>query len=479
MSDVIFVMPVEGFWGKLRKGNHLPASLLAASTLLDKEGYHVKIIDQRISPNWKSDLKKELSKRPLFVGVTSMTGPQINNALEISGLVKEHEVPVVWGGVHASLLPNQTLQHKDIDMIIQGEGEVTSLELAKALEKRKSLSGLKGLWYKNGKRIIRNPQRPFVDLNEIPDLPYHLVDVNQYFSNFYGNKMLAFFSSRGCPFGCRFCYNIVYNKRNWRPLTAENTLNRLEYLVDKFKLEGVWFRDDNFFPDTGRAGAILKGIMKFDISWGTSGARLDLLSQLDNKFIDLMNESRCKFLYIGVESGSDRILDLIGKGITRKQIIKTNLKLRRLDAIQRCNFMIGLPSETKKDLEDTVSLSFQILKDNKNAIVSQYQIFTPYPGTALFDTVVKQGFKPPNNLVDWSNFRFEATKIEWSDKDMEGRLRMLAFTSWFVDTKLEGLAKSKWMKVLAKMYAPIARYRLKNLDSRFPIEIKLAEKIGF
>lgn len=479
MADVVLVMPVEGFWSDLRKGHHLPASLLAASTLLDKENYDVKIIDQRVSPEWEDDLRKELSKKPLFVGVTSMTGPQIKNALDISMIVKEYEVPVVWGGVHASLLPSQTLENECIDMVVVGEGEVTLLELARALEKQKPMAGINGLWYKKGKKIVKNPPRQFIDLNEIPDLPYHLVDINQYFSNFYGSKMLAFFSSRGCPFTCGFCYNTVYNQRKWRSLSAQNTLERLDYVINKFKLEGIWFRDDNFFVDKKRAYSILNGFKKYDISWGTSGARLDLLSQLDNKFIDLMNKSGCKFLFIGVESGSDRILKLIGKGITREQIIKTNLKLRRLNAIQRCNIMIGLPTETKKDLEDTVSLSLQILKDNKNAIVSQFQIFTPYPGTALFDMAVKQGFVPPDNLASWSDFRFETTNIEWSDKDTKDILRMLAFTSWFMDTKLEGLAKNRMLKFMAKMYAPLALYRLKNLDARFPLEIKLAERIGF
>ncbi len=479
MSDVVLVMPIEGFWSELRKGQHLPASLLAASTLLDKENYDVKIIDQRINPEWETDLKKELAKKPLFVGITSMTGPQIGNALTISKVVKDYDIPVVWGGVHASLLPRQTLEHESIDLVVQGEGEVTLLELAKALEKRKSLSGLRGLWYKEGKRIVNNPPRPFVDLNDLPDLPYHLVDMNQYFSNFYGDKMISFFSSRGCPFRCGFCYNTVYNQRRWRSLTAKNTLDRLESLVNEFKLDGVWFRDDNFFVDKRRAASILEGVKKYDISWGTSGARLDLLSQLDNKFIDLMNKSRCKFLFIGVESGSDRILNLIGKDITQKQIIKTNIKLRKLNAVQRCNIMIGLPTETKRDLEDTVSLALRLLRDNKNAIISQFQIFTPYPGTDLFDFVVKQGFKPPENLVDWSNYRFERTNIEWSDSDTADLLRMLAFTSWFMDSKLEGLAKNKWLKILAKLYAPIARYRFRTLDARLPIEIKLAEKIGF
>jgi len=479
MSDIIFVMPVEGFWIKFRKGNHLPASLLAAATLLDKEGYNVKIIDQRANPNWERNLRDELKQIPLFVGITTMTGPQIIHALNISKIVKQYGIPVVWGGVHPSLMPQQTLENENIDMVVQGEGEITALELAHGLETEKPLNGVKGLWYKEGLRIKSNGVRPFLDLNELPDLPYHLVNMNDYVSNFYGHNLLSFFTSRGCPFNCGFCYNTIYNKRKWRALTAEKTLDRIESLIHKYKIEGVWFRDDNFFVDKKRAASILESLKTYDIVWGTSGARIDLLGALDNKFIDLMNESECKFLFIGVESGSDRILKLMGKGTTVSQILEVNRKMQRLNAIQRMNMMIGVPTETREDLEKTVSLSLKLLKGNKNAILSQFQIFTPYPGTDLYNLSIKHGFKPPTNLEEWSKFRFEATSIPWADIEMKDLLRMLAFTSWFVDTKLKGLAGSSLVKLLSKLYRPVAKYRFKNLDARLPIEIKFAEYVGF
>lgn len=479
MNDVVLVMPIEGFWIGLRKGNHLPASLLAAATLVDQEGYKIKIIDQRVDSDWESNLQKELKKGPLFVGVTSMTGPQISHALDISRIVKQHEIPVVWGGVHPSLLPHQTLENENVDMVVQGEGELTLLDLVKALENGKTLDGVRGLWYKENGVIKNNETREFLDLNLLPDLPYHLVDINDYISDFYGYKLLSFFSSRGCPFSCNFCYNNVYNMRKWRALTADKTIERVEKLINNFEIEGIWLRDDNFFVNLKRAYNILTGFKDLDIVWGTSGARLDLLGKLDNDFIDLMNKSGCKFLFIGVESGSNRILKMMGKGITRDQIIETNLKLSKLDAKQRCNFMIGLPTETKEDLSDTVSLSLKILHDNKNAIISQFQIFTPYPGTCLYDMAVESGFKPPDNLEKWAKFRFETSNIPWSDNETKNILRMLAFTSWFVDDKLEGLAKSKLVKLAGKLYSPLAKYRFKNLDSRILIEICLAEKIGF
>lgn len=480
MSDIVFVMPIEGFWIKFRKGNHLPTSLLAAATLLDIEGYNIKIIDQRVNSDWESELVKELKKVPLFVGVTSMTGPQILHALSISKIAKQYEIPVVWGGVHPSLMPQQTLENENVDIVVQGEGEITALELAKHLENEKSLDGIKGLWYKEGGQIKNNDPMPFLDLNRLPNLPYHLVNMKDYISNFYGYKLLSFFTSRGCPFNCGFCYNTTYNKRNWRALTPEKTLERIETLVHECNIDGFWIRDDNFFVNKKRTKTILEGIKKYDIVWGTSGARMDLMGALlDDEFIDLVNKSECKFLFIGVESGSDRLLKLMKKGITVSQILEINQKLQKVNAKQRMNFMIGLPTETKEDLKKTVTLSLKLLNDNKNAILSQFQIFTPYPGTDLYNLSIKHGFIPPNSLEEWSNFRFEVSNIAWADEKMKNVLRMLAFTTWFVDDKPEGLAGSSFIKFLSKLYRPIARYRLENLDARLPIELYFAKYAGF
>ena len=480
-NKIVLVMPNDGFWTDLSNGVHLPGALLAIATLPDKDGFDVKIIDQRIDPQWKENLVKELQDKPLFVGITSMTGSQITPALKISAIVKENNCLCVWGGVHASLLPEQTLKNPLIDIIVKGEGEITTLELAKALRDKKSLLSVNGLYYKNKfNDVVKTDDRDFVDLNELPDYPYHLINVKDYLYTFEGKKFLNVFSSRGCPFQCRFCYNTVFNKRLWRSIKAETVIKRIARLKKEFGIEGAWFRDDNFFVDIKNAEKIIKGLTELGLCWGTSGARLDLFARFDEDMIKTINKSNCKFLFMGIESGSNKILDLIGKQITREKIIDVNKKiLSRINAVQRMNFMIGLPKETIQDLKDTISLSYQILKDNKNAIISQYQIYTPYPGTMLYTYSLENGFVEPRTLEEWSNYRFEVSNIPSIKQDHKNILRMLAFTTWFMDDKIQIYSKSKMIKVLAKFYKPIARYRIKKLNASFPIDIKVAERIGF
>ena len=127
MSDVVLVFPKSSFLEKAMKHVYLPLALLNSVVFVEKE-YSVKIIDQRIDSNWKNNLLKELKKKPLCVGVTSLTGEQIKYALEISKIVKEEsDVPVVWGGAHANILPEQTLRNEYVDFVIQGEGEILFL----------------------------------------------------------------------------------------------------------------------------------------------------------------------------------------------------------------------------------------------------------------------------------------------------------------------------------------------------------------
>jgi len=207
----------------------MPEGLLAVATPLDVAGYKVRIIDQRLDAEWEQSLISELKTGPVCVGVTAMTGPQIDGALKASKLVKRNSnVPVVWGGIHPTLLPRQTLENENIDIVVQEEGEETFLELVNALAAHRPLDGIKGIWWKNGGNIIENPPRPYIDLASQPLPSFHLVDLKRYTA---GLNYLPLETSRGCVFNCAFCYNTRFHHRKWRYLTPEQALYRLMFLV--------------------------------------------------------------------------------------------------------------------------------------------------------------------------------------------------------------------------------------------------------
>lgn len=443
MSDVILVYPATGF-DIAKVSVDLPLSVLSlASTIVSD--YNVKIIDQRVDKKWKLKLRKELRKDPLCVGISSMTGFQIKNALDASKIVKTNSdnVQVVWGGVHASLLPQQTLENENVDIVVQGEGEITFKEIVGTLEKGKPLNGIKGVWYKHNEKLRSNPPRELVDLNKLPEIPYDLVEIERYVGSRSMvhdevKRTLPFISSRGCPHNCKFCCNPVLSKQIWRYMSPERTASDVLSLAEEFNLDTIVFHDENFFANLKRVKRIA-GLLGGKINW-TVQARID-----DINFLNLyhLEKNGLRMIQPGVESGSDRILKLINKGITVKDILKANKKLGRTDIISVYNFMMGFPTENINEIFNTVDLSLKLLKENKNSWIAGFYVFVPYPGTELFNLAVKEGFNPPLSLEEWAEFDRQHLKTPWIQDKLD-IIKNIVFTSKFVDgNRLKTLFRKK------------------------------------
>src|SRR4030042_1940219 len=304
--DVVLIQPrgrIGRAENRFTRYAPLPLGLLSVATPLDVAGYKVRIIDQWTEPDWEEILLAERKTRPICVGITAMTGAQIHWALEASEIVKKNSnVPVVWGGIHPSMLPRQTLENQYIDIIVQGEGEETFLELVNTLGNKQPLDNVKSIWYKDGSLIRQTPPRPFIDLNKQPPLSYHLIDLKSHMASTYEIDALPFETSRGCPFDCSFCYNTSFNRRHWRAIDPEQTLFRIKRVVEQHGIRGFVFADDNFFTNLDRAHDILEGFVKqkLDILWGKGDIRLDQLASLDDEYLKLIEKSGCHSLAIGI-----------------------------------------------------------------------------------------------------------------------------------------------------------------------------------
>ena len=488
MMDVVLIQPRYRISrDPISHHASLPAGLLAVATPLDVAGYKVRIIDQSTEPNWEEIILAELKTRPICVGITAMTGAQIYWALKASEIVKKNSnVPVVWGGIHASMLPRQTLGNQYIDIIVQGEGEETFFELVNTLGNKQPLDNVKGIWYKDGGLIKQTPPRPFIDLNKQPPLSYHLVDLKSHMASTYGIAALPFETSRGCSFDCSFCYNTSFNKRQWRAMDTEQTLFRIKRVVEQYGIRGFVFADDNFFTNLDRVHHILEGIVKqkLDILWGKGDIRLDQLSRMDDEFLDLMERSGCHSLAIGIESGSQRIADAMRKGIDVSQAISVNRRLAKYKLMVRYLFLLGIPGETKADLAESASLMLKLLDDNPKAL-DGVQIYVPYPGTELFDIAVQNGLQVPQKLEDWITYGWINRKVgyPWLSPEMKGLVRMLSFCGVFMPSdkvmKQFSTNVSPVISLIAKLYYPIARIRVKGLHYKFMPEVKVAELLGY
>ncbi|MBW1742058.1 MAG: B12-binding domain-containing radical SAM protein, partial [Deltaproteobacteria bacterium] len=447
--------------------------------------YDVTIIDQRIDNRWRENLVAELGKNPICFGVSSMTGPQIGNALKVSSLVRESgDTPIVWGGIHPTLLPLQTVENRNIDIVVQGEGEETFFELVQTLERRESLSKVRGIWYKENGDIRHTPPRPFIDLNKQPPLSYHLVDIKKYLVKLDGQEYMSLETSRGCQFKCNYCYNTEVYQSKWRGLTADETLRRLKALISDYGIKAFLFTDDNFFGSKERALNIFRRIEeeKLGITCGKVDGHISVLAKLKDSELDLLRRNGCERLMVGVESGSPRMLELMRKELHIPGLLRFNRRLLDFDIIPHYFFMMGYPTETSAELSQTISLFLKITGENHTAI-PRLNVYTPFPGTGLFDISVENGLKMPLKLEDWIpfNFRTVTENAPWLSKRRMELLRMLHFISAlavrnnFISPYKE---TNMLVRLVATAYYPIARKRIENLYYKFPVELKIAEWLG-
>ncbi len=478
IADIILVNP-KGFG--LINDRTPPLNFLYATVYLYRD-YDIKIIDQRFEKNWKDTLLKELKKNPICVGITSMTGSQLKYALEVSKIVKNNSnTPIVWGGIHASLLPNQTIENEYIDIVVKGEGEITFLELIKVLKNKTSLDKVKGLWYKKENKIINTGEREFVDLSKLPDIPWNLIDMRNYLLNGEFGIQTDFLTSKGCPNRCIYCYNNNFNKSKWRAMDSKKTLNEIKRLVDLYKIEHIRFQDDAFFVDLKRAREIFEGIRKIshNLTWSSFGACISDIKRMDNEYLQALEKSGCTDILIGIESGSPKILKYIKKNNTLQDIILSNKRLSKTKIRVTYTYMSGFPNETREDLKKTIDLFFKLKKDNKNIIMGNIKPIISYPGTEFFDIALRKGLKIPKNLEEWSKSmygNFENTNIPWMTKKHKKTLTYLYFATVLLNPNYLFI-NSKIFKIVSIIISPFMRWRVRNLNFRCPILLSIVKYI--
>ncbi len=433
MADILGAYPKTGYDIK-NSSVELPLGLLSTVASVNQT-HDVKIIDQRVDDNFKEHLLNELSKGPRVVLIPSMTGTQLKYALDISKVVKDNSnAKVLWGGVHATLMPEQTISHNLIDMIVVGEGEFVLQDLISSMDGKKKIEDVNGIVYKENGSIKFNKSAEQPNPNLIPEIPYHLVDVENYVKSggialTSNDRTLPFISSRGCPYTCTFCSTAGISKGRWRSMTAELTHERVEKMVKRYNLNVVKFYDENFTSNPKHAERIAE-LINGSFHWSMQ-ARMDNIMITDIKKLE---QGGLCVVEPGVESGSDRILKMVNKAETKATMIAANKKLGTTNIKAFYNFMMGFPGETHDELMETVDLSMQLIKDNPNAHITQFYIFVPYLGAPLFDYAVQQGFKVPKNLEDWIAFSRQQTYTPWIQEEKE-MLETIMYTSKFVDGK--------------------------------------------
>jgi len=475
--DVVLVQPKVGLLDKVKNLPAIPLSLITVATNL-VEDYKVKIVDQRTDPTWRATLKFYIGKyKPLAVGTTAMLGPQIAHALEALAIVKSTNpnIPTIWGGPQGGIMPQITINHPLIDYVIQGDGEQSLKLLVDQLSVQGStfaLDDIPGLFYKDQKRYT---PWELIDINKEPDPPWHLVGIKKYLPTRFGKPTGDFETSRGCVFGCKFCYNPYLHKRKWRALSPIIAKERILKLNKLYEMESFWFIDDEFFVDLDRAYEIIEFMLSHKFTWSVQGTTVANVLRMNDDFLSLLYKSGCRQLNIGVESGAPRILRLIGKKVNPEDVIHINLLLKHHNIIPSYYFVVGFPTETLEDIKHTVNLITILLKDNPQAKIMNIGCFTPYPSSEIMKLCETLGYKQPEKLKDYINYGVETINTPWvlDSPPLYKIIKSINFLNYFLDNKINDLEIPGYMRIPAKLYTPLARWRFNNKNFSIPIDINI------
>lgn len=416
MKKILLLSPPFGqVYGKIDfKSKHLgvpPIGLAGLASYLVQKGHQVRLIDLTYFDRGWPGLKKILDEeRPDLVGLTCTT-PQMSNAFLIANFIKQNfpSTLIVAGGPHVSALPKETLgECPAIDLVVYGEGEETMTEVAAGQPWKE----IKGLAFRENEQIILTPPRPA--LTNLDDLPFPFY--KQLPLEYYGHPLIGpsmgLISGRGCPFQCTFCASNVVHQRGYRARSIENMVAEIELLRDKYDFERFSFWDDTFTCRQERVLEFCQTLLKrkMKIKWSCS-TRVDVVSK---EMLKMMKQAGCAMLFVGFESGNDRILELSQKRITTEQA-RYFCQLAREAQIPVCGyFILGLPGETKKTILQTI----QFAKDLKIDF-AQFALLMPLPGTAVWQMAEQErGIKLLSK--DWPAFsRYQKPVIELPDVSAE------------------------------------------------------------
>lgn len=366
------------------ENSYPPLGLAYIAAVLEKDGHSVKIFDLTLDHDISLENKMEdiIKFSPDIIGISAMTH-SYSNATKIALYLKTMtKASIVFGGPHPTIMSEDVLQNKFVDFVIIGEGEETFLKICQNFYS-KEFKGIDGLCYKdNGNLIIQSKNSFIKDIDNIPFPARHLLRLDRYkLIDDHGNQMITIMSSRGCPYGCTYCYKGLFGKM-YRQRSPKNIIDEIKYCIEEFGHKSFYFIDDLFTLNEKRVEELTRAIRdeKLDIRW-------KCLARVNNATPDMfkhMKSAGCYEVHFGIESGNQNILNRVRKGITLEQVINAVKYCKDANMKTKGYFMIGMPGDSIDSIGDTLNFAKELDLDD-----AMFSITTPFPGTELWEKIDK------------------------------------------------------------------------------------------
>lgn len=395
-----------------------PQTNLAQLAAMVEEHFETKIYD--CIADWISwdELRNIIEmERPKYV-VIEIISSTLSNDLKVAKLAKRAGAITIGVGPHVTELPEETLRMSpELDFNMRGEMEITIQELINCCENGNSgFENIKGIAYRNGDNIVLTEERPFIeDLDSLPIPAYHLLPLHKYYRPFLG-KYVFIVTSRGCPYPCTFCRQIVMFKGKFRQKSPERVIEEIKALK-KYGITNYLLHADTFTVNKKWVLKLCELIQKenLNIRWACNTH----IKSIDREMARAMKKAGCWMIAPGIESGSQEILDNIKKKITIEQIRKTVKMLHEEGLEIWAYFVFGFPGETEETIKQTISFVKELPID-----IAHFGIGAPYPGTEFYRICKENEWLKAEKWEDYDqNYSAIVEYPHLSSKEISGALR--------------------------------------------------------
>jgi len=363
-----------------------PLGIMYIAAYLEKRtNYKVEILDTQVEQLKYNQIKEEIKKRnPDIIGITAMTFTIID-VIKTAKIAKEinPNIKIILGGPHVIIYPEETINIPEVDFVVLGEGEQVIKQLLDNISNPDKLKKIKGIVFKENDKIINTGRTEFItNLNVLPFPARHLTPYKKYFSIVSSNRpVTTMFTSRGCPYRCLFCDRPTFEKF-FRARSAKNVVDEMEE-CKKMGIKEIFIYDDTFGVDRQRVIDICKEIIKrnLKIFWDVRTR----VNTVDTELLKKMKKAGCQRIHYGVEAGTQKILNVLRKGITLEQVEKAFEWTKRAGIETAGYFMIGSPTETKEDILKTIKFMKKLNPDYVHITIT-----TPFPATDLYRIALEE-----------------------------------------------------------------------------------------
>lgn len=401
-----------------------PLGLAYLASFLEENGYKVAILDALALGMGKVEHQGELIRigladcdirryiegfGPDIVGVSAPYSGLVTDSHNIAKLVKEidSKILVVFGGAHASVVPEQVLQDVNVDVVVRGEGEITLLELVRALERGRGMFEIAGTTIRRENQFINNRPRPYIkEIDSLPLparqlLPMHMYTSRPPFMRDYAIRppRTTMITSRGCPRNCVFCAVRNVWGHTWRARSPASVVNEIEHLVSTYNMGEIAFMDDNLTLNRERMGDICDEILrrKLNIRWSTPNGVA--IMTLDTELLRKMKASGCWKLNFGIEAAAPETQKFIGKIIDLKRSNEIIKCANDMGLWTHGSFVIGFPHESMDSIKQTINYALTSDLD-----IANFYVATPYPGSRLYEISRAENLLPDTTSY-WLRFK--------------------------------------------------------------------------